>query len=860
MENQRNSMDYEKRDPEPRRRPPEGAQRPESGQRRSAQESEYRRRSAEGERRNPYGEQAGAYGERRSAYGEQRNTRRTQRGGAFSQPRNRETQRRDAQDYRRTATAERSSTYSQPRSGETQRRDPQAARRTAEGQRRETQSSGRQAEGERRPIDGVQRRSSTQRRPGEMPQRDGAGNRRPPNGRNPGKRKPRRRHYYIPGWLFVAVMILFDEWILHMWTKEDFVAGRFAAVLIFAVACGSLLAFLTSLLSGKAQKRCAVGITGVMAVLYLLEYFLTDAYHNFMPFVTIFAGAEGVAKDYFGLVMTMLLKNLWRIALLLLPVVLYGMYARCEQTPKKLRYGLAGCAAAMYLLGFCVVQLVGIDKTNLTSAYNFDAAVRSFGLNMGFLLDAVHGDSADPGFDQIQNFPGSTDPASTGASGEGTAPSDAPTIPQGDNVLKLDFNALAAAESKSAVANIHSYVAGLTPSPKNAYTGLFKGKNMILITAEAFAGEVIDKDLTPTLYRLANQGIKFTDYYQPAWGASTIGGEYSNVVGLMPATGAKCMHEAAEQSLFMTIGSQLRKQGYYSAAYHNNDYTYYDRNESHIFIGYDRYIGMGNGMEEGVTKQWPASDLEMMQFTVPQYIDHQPFSIYYMTVSGHALYNKGGNAMTRKNFDKVEQLDCSETVKCYLACQLELENALAYLVGQLEAAGIADDTVIALTADHYPYALEKSSTWHTDKDYLSELFGQTCNNCFIQDHNALILWSGCLEGKNIVVDTPVSSLDILPTLSNLFGVEYDSRLLPGRDVLSNAQPLVFWPNSSWKTEKGTYNASNGSFTPAEGVQVEDGYVDYIKGLVKNKISYCKSVAKNDYYNYVLDAIRNGGVG
>ena len=68
---------------------------------------------------------------------------------------------------------------------------------------------------------------------------------------------------------------------------------------------------------------------------------------------------------------------------------------------------------------------------------------------------------------------------------------------------------------------------------------------------------------------------------------------------------------------------------------------------------------------------------------------------------------------------------------------------------------------------------------------------------------------------------------------------------------------MFWPNKSWKTDKGTYNASKGTFTPAEGVEVDDDYVGYITSLVKNKITYCSSVAKTDYFNYLVEPMKNG---
>ena len=421
----------------------------------------------------------------------------------------------------------------------------------------------------------------------------------------------------------------------------------------------------------------------------------------------------------------------------------------------------------------------------------------------------------------------------------------------------LDFEMLGSENSYSTIKQINAYLAALTPARENQYTGLFKGKNLILITAEAFTTQAIDPERTPTLYRLATQGIRFTDYYQPAWGGSTTTGEFSNVVGLVPTTKGMCMNMAIEQPLFLTIGSQLQRAGYYSAAYHNHFADFYNRNRTHTRLGYDRFIARNQGLE-GLTEEWPESDLEMMDITVSDYIEHQPFSVYYMTVSGHCGYSLQENAQARKNYDAVKDLSCSEQVKCYLASQLELEKALASLVGQLEEAGIADDTVIVLSPDHYPYGLERSAAWKTDQDYLCELLGVDELTPFTRDSSTLIIWSGCLEGKGIQVDDPVYSLDILPTLSNLFGVPYDSRLLVGRDVFSEEMPLVLWPNYSWKTDRGTYDASEGVFTPAEGQTVDQVYIDYVSQLVRSKCAYSTQVCDCGYFTWLAGYLEEKG--
>ena len=174
------------------------------------------------------------------------------------------------------------------------------------------------------------------------------------------------------------------------------------------------------------------------------------------------------------------------------------------------------------------------------------------------------------------------------------------------------------------------------------------------------------------------------------------------------------------------------------------------------------------------------------------------------------------------------------------------------LVDRLEQAGIADDTVIVLSADHFPYGLDDDGALGS-LPYLSELYGYNVVNYLQRDHNRLILWSGCLEEHDpIVIDSPTSSLDILPTLLNLFGLSWDSRLLPGRDVFSQAEPLVFNTVYDFKTELGTYISRTGVFTPvSEDVTIPEGYVERMKTVVRNKVNYCETTLETDYFAHVF---------
>ena len=590
--------------------------------------------------------------------------------------------------------------------------------------------------------------------------------------------------------------------------------------------------------------------------LYIVQFLIYKQFKQFYDISTMTGGAQDALSSYFSDLIRLIFPQggIFVILLFLLPFVLYLIFNKkflpALQSKASMRLVSVAVSTFSYILAIIFVFTSTIHAPVYHSQYNFQSAVSSFGLITGMRLDIQNKlfrrdfTFIEPEI-PIEDIPNTFPPEEPG-----NDPTAQPIVYE-DNILNLDFNTLnqnASAEIQA----LNTYVQTLTPSKKNEYTGLFKGKNLIMITAEAFAAEVIDPELTPTLYRLATKGINFTDYYQPA-SAGTTGGEYQNIFGMMPTDGGKSFKDTADHLNYFTMGNQLNRLGYYGKAFHNNSYTYYDRNITHNNLGYsDGFMGYGNGMEQYVKNYWPQSDYEMISGTLPTYIDKQPFNIYYMSVSGHSGYTRSGNSMTNRHWDRVKNLPYSDAVKGYLAANLDLEDGLTYLVDELEKKGIADDTVICISTDHFPYGLDTSGTLGNMPN-LSELYGNNVTDYFQRDHSRLILWCGCLENRDpIIVDSPTFSLDILPTLSNLFGTEFDSRLMVGRDVLSNAPALIFNMNYDWKTDLGTYYASRNEFVPKDGtIAVPDSYVSTIKAMVSNKMQYCSGVLETDYFRHIF---------
>lgn len=659
--------------------------------------------------------------------------------------------------------------------------------------------------------------------------------------------------------LLFPVVLFYYETVFRLSTGGHFFRLGTLFMLLLCFVYGGFGYLLCTLFKNRKSNQICVGIYIFLSSLpFLIEYFINRQFKIFYDLNTIVNGAGGALTSYSHEIVRMVFSwsGLWRIFLFFLPSIAYVTIVRFFVTTRRSnarkRILIAVLMAIILLFSVLGISLSPTLRQMCGSQYNFQTVVGNLGLLTGLNLDiraAIFGSGQSGSFETDATIPEIPVPSTAPSDGSEATEDTEPPVVYTPNQMDIDFASLSATGQ---ISELNAYVASQTASMKNAYTGMFAGKNLVLITAEAFAFEVIDPELTPTLYRLATKGMQFTDFYQPSI-AGTTGGEYQNLFGMLPTAGGKSFTNTANHNNYFTMGSILNREGYFGMAFHNNSYTYYHRNETHINLGYSNgFMGMGNGMEAYVQKSWPQSDLEMFAGTIPLYIDRQPFNVYYMTVSGHSNYSVTGNSMSRKNYSRVANLNYSEAVKCYIAAQLELEDALTTLVEALEAAGIADDTVICMAADHFPYGLDDDASLG-NMPYLSELYGYNVTTSFQRDHSGLILWCGSLEDSEpIVVSSPTSSLDILPTLANLFGAEFDSRLLPGRDVFSDAAALYFTTSYDWKTEYGTYYASSNKFVPTDpSITLPDGYVDAVKSVVRNKIRYCQGVLDTDYFGYLF---------
>lgn len=407
------------------------------------------------------------------------------------------------------------------------------------------------------------------------------------------------------------------------------------------------------------------------------------------------------------------------------------------------------------------------------------------------------------------------------------------------NVINIDFDSLIDVENDETIKDMHKYFKNQSSTKQNGYTGTFKGKNLILIVAEAFYPIAINEEFTPTLYKLSNEGFKFNNFYQPIYGCSTSDGEFTSLYSLLPGASTCTMKVTSENYYPYSLGNVLKKEDYKSYAFHGGTYKYYNRNKTLPNLGYE-YYACGNGLNINC-KSWPQSDVEVVQDSLKYFIKEENFITYYMSISGHLEYNFYGNLIAKKNKELVSGMDASDAIKAYMATQIEFDRSIELLINELKKAKKLDDTVIAIMPDHYPYGLENSEiTNYTGiKDTVYDLY-----------KNSLIIWNSEME-ESIEIDKYASNIDVLPTILNLFGIEYDSRLLIGKDILSDSEGLVFFNNFNWINEYGRYNYVTNTFLPNKNKKISQDKIDLINKEIQNKFTMSKLIVQNDYYDKIL---------
>ena len=633
--------------------------------------------------------------------------------------------------------------------------------------------------------------------------------------------------------IYYILFIVYEELVFSCIIFKTFPAS-FGLIILFSIPIAIVLNLITSVFKPKVNKIITYIITIALIIIFGAQIVYYSMYEAIISFFSMMHG--GQVTEFMEVIIDVVLRNWYGILLFIIPLIILIILSKKKvitfekNSIKQIAIKITS-VLIIQLIALLCVNFINTDDMYSNKNLYYNIHVPKVTANRMGLLTTMRLD--------LQRFIfGFEEKLSVQTN----------AIPKEEekdsyNITYIDFDKLIKNEEDNTIKEMHEYFSTQEASKKNKYTGMFKDKNLIVLVGESFSSLAIREDLTPNLYKLYKEGFQFDNFYTPIFPVSTADGEYITDTSLIPKEGVWSFLRVAGNYMPYSYANVFEKQGYSSNAYHNHTATYYERDKYIETMGYNSYLAVGTGLEDRMdTSNWPNSDYEMVKTTVNDYINNEKFMAYYMTVSGHMNYTKLGNAMVYKNWEQVKDLPYSNKAKGYLAANIELDKAVGELLSRLEQAGKLEDTVIVISGDHYPYGLTL--------DEINELSTFERDDKFEKFRMPFLIWSGSMKGP-IKVEKIGSSLDVLPTVLNLFGEEFDSRLLMGRDILSDSDPIVIFSDRSFITDKGRYNSLTEQFTPNEGVTVEEGYVDKINTIIYKKYQMSRLILENDYYKHVF---------
>ncbi len=634
--------------------------------------------------------------------------------------------------------------------------------------------------------------------------------------------------------IYYILFIVYEELVFSCIIFKTFPAS-FGLIILFSIPIAIVLNLITSVFKPKVNKIITYIITIALIIIFGAQIVYYSMYEAIISFFSMMHG--GQVTEFMEVIIDVVLRNWYGILLFIIPLIILIILSKKKvitfekNSIKQIAIKITS-VLIIQLIALLCVNFINTDDMYSNKNLYYNIHVPKVTANRMGLLTTMRLD--------LQRFIfGFEEKLSVQTN----------AIPKEEekdsyNITYIDFDKLIKNEEDNTIKEMHEYFSSQEASKKNKYTGMFKDKNLIVLVGESFSSLAIREDLTPNLYKLYKEGFQFDNFYTPIFPVSTADGEYITDTSLIPKEGVWSFLRVAGNYMPYSYANVFEKQGYSSNAYHNHTATYYERDKYIETMGYNSYLAVGTGLEDRMdTSNWPNSDYEMVKTTVDDYINNEKFMAYYMTVSGHMNYTKIGNMMVYRNWDQVKDLPYSNKAKGYLAANIELDKAVGELLSRLEQAGKLEDTVIVISGDHYPYGLTLGE--------INELSTFERDDKFEKFRMPFLIWSGSMKGP-IKVEKIGSSLDVLPTVLNLFGAEFDSRLLMGRDILSDSDPIVIFSDRSFITDKGRYNSLTEQFTPNEGVTVEEGYVDKINTIIYKKYQMSRLILENDYYRKIFE--------
>ncbi len=394
--------------------------------------------------------------------------------------------------------------------------------------------------------------------------------------------------------------------------------------------------------------------------------------------------------------------------------------------------------------------------------------------------------------------------------------------------------------------NINNYFMNRPITKKNEYTGLFKNKNLIIIMMESANTVLEKKEYFPNFAKLMEHGWYWENNYSPRNSCSTINNEMSGMISLFPINNICTANIYKENTYFESIFHLFRNANYKTSSYHDFDETFYFRREIHQNMGSERFYDITDipvyYVNDGYW-EWP-NDADFLAKAMPYILEDKKFFSWFTTASAHHPYNND-SILAQKYYDLFADTNYTDGAKSYLSKLKVTDDAIGVLLDKLKEANVLEDTVIVLYGDHYPYALSDEDLSFLDFDVTKD---------FEKEKTPFIIYNPSLEAK--VFEENTYFMNLLPTIANLFDLEYDARLYLGEDLFNeNYSNRVIYSDGSWQDDVAIYESASSSLRYLQDKTYTKENLQKINLDVTNKLRMSNLVITENYFNYLEEGLK-----
>ena len=351
---------------------------------------------------------------------------------------------------------------------------------------------------------------------------------------------------------------------------------------------------------------------------------------------------------------------------------------------------------------------------------------------------------------------------------------------------------------------------------ENEMTGLFSGKNVILVLMESMDDWMLG-EYTPTLNRLMSEGINFTKFYTPVYGGiRTFNTEFCINTGSFLSSQGGYAFDYVTNDFRQSLASLLRQAGYSAKEFHYNSPSFYSRGVFSEAMGYEAYVSYADylkGMSSDAAKKLLYDDQLLFDnegLNSEFFRDGKRLN-FIITRSAHLSYkyNEVLSYWGLKKYPEFKGLTGNEETDCaYLKAKL-VDDLFARLMVELEEKGELENTVIIGVTDHYTYGYKNEKA-------LLELSG--VDNKLLLEKTPCFIWSANLEPME--VDKVLNTSDVLPTVLNLLGIDSPYSYI-GCDAFDERYDgFAPFSNGSWIYGNAAYDASTKKLISIDGSDLE----------------------------------------